>query len=207
MLFDREQSRDLILQHLGYSQEEITKKADAARALLQSSGLKEVDDAIAAEANPEQQEQQQQQQQQQQQPAAPAPAPVPVPAPQQSVFGGSQGGFGGGGGGAGDVFGSAAPSTGSPFDTAPPAAAEATEAAEAAAATAAEATAAAAAAEEEKKRLQNDRAHDTSPPIVLVEDNEADTLIKQALMVGQFETAVDLCLKNDRTTDALLLAM
>ena len=32
MLFDREQSRGLILQHLGYSQEEITRKADAASA-------------------------------------------------------------------------------------------------------------------------------------------------------------------------------
>jgi protein transport protein SEC31 len=38
-------------------------------------------------------------------------------------------------------------------------------------------------------------------------DNATDTLIKEALMLGQFETAVDLCLKNDRTTDALLLAM
>ena len=53
MLFDRDQSRSSILTHLGYSQEEITRKAEAARALLNGTGLQEVDAAIAAEANPE----------------------------------------------------------------------------------------------------------------------------------------------------------
>ena len=62
-------------------------------------------------------------------------------------------------------------------------------------------------AEEAQRLAEEESARNRGEAKGEEEDTPADTMIKEALMVGQFETAVDLCLKNDRTTDALLLAM
>ena len=40
----------------------------------------------------------------------------------------------------------------------------------------------------------------------LLQSNEADEVVKAALLVGNFEAAVDCCFKNGNMADALLLA-
>lgn len=53
----------------------------------------------------------------------------------------------------------------------------------------------------------NDKNEDDDIPFDIRVNDEIDGLICQALITGNIESAVELCMNSNRTTDAIIIAM